>query len=42
VVQLQFDKPECRRDPLTIGRRAAAAAPDLRERPCLPNTLTAM
>lgn len=24
VVQVQFDKPECRRDPLEIGRRAAA------------------
>jgi len=25
VVQVQFDKPECRRDPITIGQRAAAS-----------------
>lgn len=27
VVQLQFDKPECRRDPLKIGRSAAPSLP---------------
>ena len=26
VVQVQFDKPECRRDPISIGRRAADCA----------------
>jgi cyclopropane-fatty-acyl-phospholipid synthase len=26
VVQVQFDKPRCRRDPISIGRRAAGAA----------------
>jgi cyclopropane-fatty-acyl-phospholipid synthase len=35
VVQLQFDKPECRRDPLTIGRRAADSSPtDMHSPPC--------
>jgi cyclopropane-fatty-acyl-phospholipid synthase len=31
VLQIQFDKPECRRDPMTIGKHAAAipAAPEI-------------
>jgi len=32
VVQVQFDKPECRRDPITIGHRAAASATTTVER----------